>query len=96
MLLITLIHQKLDAVAYANSRFGDANGATVLKDVDCTGSEQKLTDCRQTNNPPRCTPRTGDAGVYCNINCKCNTSPTYGVVRALPPARWSDKGPLIE
>jgi len=41
------VNQNIGAVPYTRSFFGGGSGAIIVKNVDCTGRERRLTDCRK-------------------------------------------------
>ena len=59
---VLLMH--IDASAFSNARFGRGSGQILLDDVQCTGSEGRLIDCRYDSYTYDCG-RYEDAGVHC-------------------------------
>ena len=54
----------IDASAFTNARFGRGSGQIFLDDVQCTGSEGRLIDCRYDRN-------TGDCNHYEDASVRC-------------------------
>ena len=59
---VLLMH--IDASAFSNARFGRGSGQILLDDVQCTGSEGRLIDCRYDQN-------TGDCSHYEDASVRC-------------------------
>ena len=53
--------------AFSQAHFGEGEGAILLDNVDCNGSERDLLDC--TSIEHNCA-HSEDAGVRCANNCK--------------------------
>ena len=62
----TNIHILTDAVAFLNSHFGASSGTRTvyLDEVECTGRETNLTDCRRSSTIS-CSSLHSYAGVRC-------------------------------
>ena len=54
-----------DAVAFSSSHFGTGTGPIHLDDVDCSGSENNLTECLHSSNVNCTNGHSEDAGVRC-------------------------------
>ena len=59
------MYNLLDAVPFSNVHFGNGAGLIHLDDVDCTGSESKLLDCRHRSSVHCTYGYNEDAGVRC-------------------------------
>ena len=59
----------IDAFAFSNAHFGWGSGQILLDDVQCTGSEGRLIDCRYDQNTGDCS-RYEDASVRCQPKSK--------------------------
>ena len=62
-------------MAFTNARFGAGVGPIYLDNVDCTGSEDNLTDCPSSAIFSCPSGHNEDAGVRCQsklIQCSCN------------------------
>ena len=55
----------LDAIARTGAYYGQGSGAIILDDIDCTGLEDKLTDCRHNGIGVHDCTHYEDAGVVC-------------------------------
>ena len=64
---VRLMHT--DASAFSNARFGRGRGQILLDDVQCTGSEGRLIDCRYDQNTNDCS-HYEDASVRCQPKSK--------------------------
>ena len=53
----------IDGTAYGRAHFGEGNGAILLDDVACNGTEQFLVNCTHTSNH-NCF-HSEDVGVTC-------------------------------
>ena len=60
-----MFHTCEGARAYSLAFFGQGNGAIVLDDVSCNGTETKLTDCSYETHTEDCS-HGEDAGVRCD------------------------------
>ena len=58
------------AVAFGNARFGQGTGPITLDNVQCTGNEGRLFDCRNNGLGNHNCIHSEDASVRCNQNCK--------------------------
>ena len=59
----------IDVSAFSNAHFGRGSGRILLDDVQCTGSEGKLIDCRNDRNTHDCS-HFEDASVRCQPKSK--------------------------
>ena len=57
------------ADAAVTSLFGPGFGNVYGTNVQCTGNEQRFTDCTFSQDVSSCT-HANDAGITCNVNCK--------------------------
>ena len=53
------------AIAFSGAHFGAGNGPIYLDNVDCSGSENNLTNCDYTYNVICANDHSQDAGVRC-------------------------------
>ena len=53
------------AVAFTNAHFGRGTGPIHLDNVDCSGSESRLTDCLHSSSASCRFGHSEDAGVRC-------------------------------
>ena len=54
-----------DAVAFSSAHFGAGVGLIYLDNVDCSGSESRLTDCLHSSSASCRFDHNEDAGVRC-------------------------------
>lgn len=59
------------------AEFGRGQGSIHLDDVQCTGDEERLTDCPYD-------PRTGDCSHFEDASVRCNTG-------MCTPLNWSER-----
>ena len=59
----------IDVSAFSNAHFGRGSGRILLDDVQCTGSEGRLIDCRNDRNTHDCS-HFEDASVRCQPKSK--------------------------
>ena len=66
----------IDASAFSTAHFGRGSGQILLDDVRCTGSEDRLIDCRYD-------PNTGDCSHYEDASVRCKPKSKRQIVLSM-------------
>lgn len=84
LVLLYLLHIvilfSIGAIAVPRQFYGESSLDTILSNVQCTGSEDKLLNCSLILNSS-CLPQQRDAGVVCQSNATENASCSDGDIR---------------